>query len=216
MEQISTDNSGQSTQVDATVHYDFNNYVELPRWNSYWHQIIETVTLNPKNVLIIGVGDNIVGRILMSQGISVYTFDFDEALHPDFLGNITDIDTVLQGKHFDVILCCQVLEHLPYDNFENILRKLRLLADNVIISLPYSPVYFDIYITAPRIGYCKIININIHQFFRKLRWNGQHYWEMGRKGYTKRKIRKSIEKSFRIQKQFIAEHNHYHLFFVLK
>lgn len=196
-------------------HYDFGCYVNLPRWNSYWHQIVETTMLNPENVLIIGMGDNIVGEILMRQGITVYTFDFDKTLHPDFVGNITEIDSILQGKHFDAVLCCQVLEHLPYDNFENILRKLKLCADNVIISLPYSPIHFGMDIKIPRIGICRI-NINIHRFFRKLKWNGQHYWEIGYRGYTKRRIINSIEKFFSIKDQFVAKHNHYHLYFILK
>jgi hypothetical protein len=176
---------------------------------------VETTALNPESILIIGVGDNITGKILISQGIDVYTFDFDKELNPDFVGNITNIDEVLQGKHFDVILCCQVLEHLPYDNFEKILWKLKLFADNVIISLPYSPICFEVNIKAPRIGYCKI-KINIHCFFRKFKWDGEHYWEIGYKGYTKRKIRKSITKVFNIKKQFVAKYNYYHLFFVLK
>jgi hypothetical protein len=215
MEQISNDNSNQSIQVDASLHYNFSSYVALPRWNSYWHQINETMALNPENILIVGAGDNIVPKILTEQGISVYTFDFDKTLQPDFLGNITDIDSVLQGRRFDVILCCQVLEHLPYDNFENILRKLKQLADYVIISLPYSPLYFEAGINASLIGKHKI-TVEIHQFFRRLKWNGEHYWEAGKKGYPKRKIIKSINRIFRIKKQFIAEHNHYHLFFVLQ
>jgi hypothetical protein len=214
MEQYSIDNCDLSVQVYAS-HYNFSDYVNLPRWNSYWHQIMETIALNPKNVLIIGAGDNIVGKILMTQGMDVYTFDFDKTLQPDYTGNITDIDTVLQGKHFDLILCCQVLEHLPYDNFENILRKCKLLADNMIISLPYSPIYFEIDINMTRIGYHKI-KIDIHHFFRKLKWNGQHYWEIGWKGYTKQKIRKNIKKIFFIKKQFVAKHNHCQIFFVLR
>jgi hypothetical protein len=40
----------QLIQVDAS-HYNFNAYVDLPRWNSYWHQIEETIAFDPKTVL---------------------------------------------------------------------------------------------------------------------------------------------------------------------
>jgi hypothetical protein len=197
-------------------HYDFGCHVNLPRWNSYWHQIVETTMLNPENVLIIGMGDNIVGEILMRQGITVYTFDFDKTLHPDFVGNITEIDSILQGKHFDAVLCCQVLEHLPYDNFENILRKLKLCADNVIISLPH--VCFQLKLALKYIFLLKLRYL-LHYVFvfkKQYKFNGEHYWEIGYKGYSKQKIRNSIQKYFMIKKEFLVPHNNYHLFFILK
>jgi hypothetical protein len=200
-------------------HYDFDKYVNLPHWNSYWHQIAETKSLNPDTVLIIGVGDNIVGKILELQGIKVYTFDFDKELHPDFVGNIINIADILQGIHFDVILCCEVLEHLPYDKFEGILKSMTLITDNVIISLPHSPVFFSLRIILPYfykfIGGCGV-NICIHKFYREYKYQGEHYWEIGIGQYTKNKIRKSINKYFIISKQFLATNNHYHMFFIIK
>jgi hypothetical protein len=196
-------------------HYDFDNYVSLPRWNSYWSQIAETMALKPQTVLIIGIGDNLVGEILLKRGIKVYTFDFDSTLKPDFVGDIRNIGTILNGKHFDVILCCQVLEHLPYDRFESILQKLKQITDNVIISLPYFPINFFLIVKLPLIGHMRI-DINIHRFHKKLKFNGEHYWEIGWKGYTKRKITKSIRKFFTITKCFVVPHNHYHMFFILK
>jgi hypothetical protein len=201
-------------QVNVT-HYNFDGYVNVGRWNSYWHQIVETMAFNPKKVLIIGIGDNIVGEVLAKQGVKVYTFDFDKELHPDFVGNIIDINNVLLNHHFDVVLCCQVLEHLPYEKFGSILQKLRQIADNVIISLPYSPINFLLTIKLPLIGSARV-DINIHRFYKKLKINDEHYWEIGRKGYTKRKIMKSISNFFAITKCFIASNNHYHMFFILK
>ncbi|MDR1584381.1 MAG: class I SAM-dependent methyltransferase [Prevotellaceae bacterium] len=188
-------------------HYDFSKYVNLPRWNSYWHQIAETMVLKPQTVLVIGIGDNIVGEMLIKQGIKVYTFDFDSALKPDFVGDIRNIDTILDGKRFDVILCCQLLEHLPYENFENILSRLKTLADNVIISLPH---------VCPQLKTALKLRLAFFAFCRKYKFNGEHYWEIGYRGYTKRKIRNSIRKYFMIKKEFLAQHNNYHLFFVLK
>ncbi|MDR2424092.1 MAG: class I SAM-dependent methyltransferase [Prevotellaceae bacterium] len=204
-----------AVQVDSS-HYDFAKYVkDISRWNSYWHQITETMSLKPENVLVVGIGDGITGNILSMQGIKVSTFDFDEKLHPDFTGNVAEIDKVLQGKHFDVLLCCQLLEHLPYDFFEGILQKMKCVADNVIISLPYSPRNYYVSIKLPLLENRKI-NIDIHRYYSTFKFNGEHYWEIGWKGYRKQKIRKSIEKYFSITKCFTAINNRYHLFFVLK
>ena len=202
-------------QVKA-AHYDFSNYLNLGRWNSYYHQLEEVLALNPKSVLIVGIGDNIVQTILLQQGIEVMTFDFDEKLHPDIVGNVTNIKNILQGKKFDVVLCCQVLEHLPYENFENILQQFQSAANHVILSLPCgNVVFYWIEVKLPIVKRIKL-RICVSKFWKKIKFEGQHYWEIGFKGYSKRKIQKSIEKFFEIKKQFIAKHNHYHLFFVLQ
>ncbi|MDR2424893.1 MAG: hypothetical protein LBD59_09260 [Prevotellaceae bacterium] len=203
-----------TVQVDPS-HYDFAKYVDIARWISYWHQITETMALNSENVLIVGIGDGITGKILSMQGIKVSTFDFDEKLQPDFVGNITEIDEVLQGNHFDVLLCCQLLEHLPYDFFEPVLQKMKCVADNVIISLPHSPRNYYISIGLPLLGRKKI-NIDIQRHCSTFKFDGEHYWEIGWKGYSKQKIKKSIKKYFSITKCFLAINNRYHLFFVLK
>jgi hypothetical protein len=203
-----------SVQVDPS-HYDFAEYVTIARWNSYWHQITETIALKPENVLVVGIGDGITGKILSMHGIKVSTFDFDEKLYPDFTGNVAEIDRILQGKHFNVLLCCQLLEHLPYDYFEIVLQKMRSVADNVIISLPHSPRNYFVSIGLPFIGHIEI-NVDIQRRYSIFQFNGEHYWEIGWKGYSKQKIIKSIKKYFSVTKCFAAINNRYHLFFVLK
>jgi hypothetical protein len=200
-------------QVNAT-HYRFDNYVDIARWNSYYYQIVETMAFEPETVLIIGVGDNIVGQILQYKSIKVYTLDYDVALNPDFVGSIADIDVILQNQRFDVVLCCQVLEHLPFDLFEKTIQKMKNISDNVIISLPYEPLYCKIDIEMTRVS-PKRINIDIPQFFRKYKFNGEHYWEIGVGTHSKHEITSIMEKQFKIKKQFIVPHNHFHYFYIL-
>ncbi len=204
-----------SIQVVAS-HYNFDKYVDAARWNSYYHQIAETLAFAAKTALIIGVGDNIVPMILSQQGVSVTTFDFDKDLQPDIVGDVTDIENILTKdgfQKFDVLLCCQVLEHLPYDYFEKTLAQFRNVANNVILSLPFSAHKYHINIKLPLI---KIrFSFYINWVFTKYKFNGQHYWEIGRKGFFKNKIIKSIKKIFTVKKVFLATHNNYHLFFIL-
>jgi 2-polyprenyl-3-methyl-5-hydroxy-6-metoxy-1,4-benzoquinol methylase len=207
-------NNSHAPQVGKN-HYNFQAYTDLPRWTSYWHQIMETLALAPKTVLIIGVGDNIVGKVLSSQGIQVYTFDFDHDLHPDFEGDVANISPLLGDRTFDVILCCQVLEHLPHDRFEDILQQLERHANHVIISLPYSAMKYKLEVKLPVIKTVKV-NMYIHKFFKKFQFNGHHYWEIGTRGHTKRSILKSMKKFFTIEKWYVAPLNPYHVFFVLR
>ncbi|MDR0581534.1 MAG: class I SAM-dependent methyltransferase [Prevotellaceae bacterium] len=203
-----------NVQVKAS-HYDFQRYTDLPRWTSYWHQLAETLALSPKTALIIGVGDNIVGKLLAAQGIQVYTFDFDKDLHPDFEGDVAHIDVLLGDKKFDVILCCQVLEHLPYDRFEDILQQLERHAGHIIISLPYSAMKYKMELKLPVIKTVKL-NIYIHKFFKRHQFDGEHYWEIGTRGHTKRSVLKSMRKFFTVEKWYVATYNSYHVFFIVK
>ncbi|MDR0733165.1 MAG: class I SAM-dependent methyltransferase [Dysgonamonadaceae bacterium] len=219
MSQLTTNekskNPGNSALQVEKSHYNFQTYTDLPRWTSYWHQITETLALSPKTALIVGIGDDIVGRVLAEQGVQVYTFDFDKNLHPDFWGDVVEIDTVLRDKRFDVILCCQVLEHLPYDKFEPVLQQLQRHAKNVIISLPYSAIKYKIDVHLPIVKTVKL-TIHIHKFFKRHKFDGQHYWEIGTRGYTKRRIRNSMEKFFTVAKWYVAPYNAYHVFFILE
>jgi hypothetical protein len=199
--------------VSDVNHYNFQTYVDLPRWTSYWHQIMETLALAPKTVLIVGMGDSIVQHCLRER--EIYTFDFDKNLHPDFEGDVVNIDVLLGDRKFDVILCCQVLEHLSHDMFENILQQMEQHADNVIISLPYSAMKYRFEIKLPIIKTIKV-NIYIHKFFKKHKFDGVHYWEIGTRGHTKRSVLKSMRKFFTVEKWYVAPYNPYHVFFILK
>lgn len=49
------------------------------------------------------------------------------------------------------------------------------------------------------------------------KFNGEHYWEIGKAGYPLSKITKDIEKAgFKIIKTYRIFENPYHRFFVLK
>lgn len=215
-ENISNDFFTYSGHVQvSTAHYDLAKYLDLGRWNSYWHQIEETLAFKPESVLIVGKGDNIVGTVLAQQGIKVTTFDFDKSLQPDITGNVMDIQKLIGGAQFDILLCCQVLEHLPYEHFENILQQFTTVADKVIVSLPYSSAIFKVDFKISHIRERRMM-LRIHNAHKVLKPNEEHYWEIGFKGYPKRRIIKSIEHFFVIEKQFTAKHNHYHLFFILR
>ncbi|MDR0811035.1 MAG: class I SAM-dependent methyltransferase, partial [Paludibacter sp.] len=134
-----------------TKNPDFKSYVSVQRWSSYWHQITEILDLQPATVLIIGCEDGIVGKFVGQYGINVSTFDLNPTLQPDYVGDVREIDKILNGKRFDVIVCCQVLEHIPYEHFEDILQKFSKLAKNVIISLPYAYSIYSITLNIPKL-----------------------------------------------------------------
>jgi hypothetical protein len=161
------------------------------------------------------VGDNITGKVLACQeGLEVYTFDFDEHLSPDFVGDVTQVDRVLGDRHFDVILCCQVLEHLPYSYFEDILQQLKRHTHQVILSLPYAAMKSELEWKISRIGSLRI-RLCIPLFYKRHQFEGEHYWEIGTRGYSLRRVLSSMRKFFTIRKHYLAPRNSYHRFFLL-
>ena len=199
-------------------HYDFLSYLSKARWNSYYHQIEEVLKNNSQNALIIGKGDGIVPDILKKQIEEVKIFDIAEDLQPDYLGNILEMSNII-NKKFDSILCCQVLEHLPFDKFEQCISELSKVTDKqVIISLPQKNIFFNIGFKIPKIP--KIdINIYIPRFYKNFTFekdgNGEHYWELNVKNYPVIRIRKILEKYFILKNEYTVKENSYHRFFIL-
>ena len=129
------------TQVDAGHYAD--GYDALYRWVSYWYQIREVCRLRPGRVLEIGVGNGTVSAALAREGIAVTTLDFDPRLGPDVCADVRRLP--FSPKEFDVVLCAQVLEHLPFDELPVLLQEIRRVSRrHAVISLPCSRAGFFI------------------------------------------------------------------------
>ena len=60
----------------------------------------------------------------------------------------------------------------------------------------------------------KILSVKI-PFPRKHKFDGEHDWEIGKKGYSLSKIRKILSKYFIVEKEFYPPENMWHYFFIL-
>ncbi len=101
-----------------------------------------------------------------------------------------------------------------------IIRKIIFLKFILYIFSPYSSIYLGLMLRFPLAK--KLINRDYLNLFlgipshTKLKYQGSHYWEIGRKGYPIKKIRKDLSKFFKIKKEFRALPNPVHYFFVLE
>ena len=204
------------TQVKKD-HYDFDKYVDQPRRNSYYHQINEVAKCKWKTVLLIWVWDWIVADCIKKIGKDVTTFDFDKALNPDIIWDVTKIDEIIT-KNYDIVVCCQVLEHIPFEKFESTIKKLsNIVNERLILSLPNRNIWIKIFVPILR-----HIKFPIRRFWEKdfninKEWNCEHYWEIDATGmYRLEKIKDIIKKYFRINDIYIPFNNTYHVFFILK
>jgi len=206
-------------EITQTV-YSFER-IDIPHWISYWYQIKIILTLSPflKKLLVVGKGDGIVANILKEYTSEVKTLDIDYKLKPDYVASVEKMP--LADNNFDIVLCTEVLEHLPFEKFEKSLSELKRVAKKcVILSLPHfgPPIKFSFKI--PLIREKKIalkIPISItHTISKKIAKEEIHYWEIGEKNYSLKNVKKIIKKYFKIKKEFLPFENLSHHFFILE
>jgi len=201
-----------------TEIYTSENYLNHKRWSSYSLIINEIIKIKPKTVLEIGPGNFIISAILKQMNIGVKTLDFDKHLNPDFVCDISDYQNFPDEK-FDCIIAAQVFEHIEYHDFINVLSNLKKHTNYLILSLPYTSANSIFINFSMHFPVFKYFNFSIKIFFKKIKhiFNGQHYWEIGKKNFSLRKVKKDILKSgWKIERRYINQQNPYHYFFILK
>jgi SAM-dependent methyltransferase len=203
----------ESVQVDKK-HYSITSYGFEGRFISYYRQLHEILSRDPSSVLEVGVGDKIVGSFITQNTPVAYTsVDIAEDLHPDILGSITELP--LPDDAYDISCAFEVLEHIPFEDFERAVGELcRVARKTVIISIPHF---------GPMIAFSlKIPFLPLTQFAVKLPvpkkhvFNGQHYWELGKQGYSLGRIRAALARHGTIEKDYVPFNSFYHHFFVLR
>ena len=199
-----------------TVHYSFDKYVHQERWVSYWYQIKEVLDLGTDiSVLDIGPGSSFMQNSIstFAPNITYKSVDIDTSLQPDFVGSVVNLP--LEDASVDCVTAFQVLEHIQYSDVDTALSEIaRVSKEYAIISLPHFGPQMTFGLKVPFVP--KIEFAFKLPWPKKLIFNGQHYWEIGRKGHPLRKIRKSIKQHFVIEREYVPFQNQYHRFFVLK
>jgi SAM-dependent methyltransferase len=202
-------------QVDPAI-FRQPEYDTKGQFCSYWHQINEIVALQPESVLEIGVGSGFVSNYLTRHGIALRTLDLDWRLCPEVGGSILNVP--FKCDTFDVISCCQVLEHLPYCFFEEALNELyRVCRKHVVLSLPQDVRRtYRLLIELPRLKSLQrilsvpVIKRSISPFYEK------HYWEIGINSYPLKRILADMHcAGFRVRKTYRVFEKLYHRFIIL-
>lgn len=167
-------------QVDKT-HYEGAAYRSSERWNSYWHQLTLVSSISPQSVLEVGAGSGVVARELKSRGISLTTMDIAEDLHPDVVGSVTQMP--FEDNSFDCVLAAEILEHIEFADVPGALQEIaRVARTHAAISIPHPGWVFSVAYKVPLLPYISLL-FQIPFFWKTHKFNGEHYWELGKKGY---------------------------------
>ncbi len=199
-------------QVNAD-HYDFARYCGLDRWASYHYQLREVLALRPASVLEVGVGDGTLGRQLRHFNIPYTSIDTAADLAPDVVGSILKLP--FEDDAFDVVCAFEVLEHLPFADVPTAVRELARVARRaVVVSIPHfgPPIAFRCKVPfLPEISFALKVPFPKEHVF-----NGEHYWEVGKRGYSRVKVRRMFSSVLPVVREFVPFENQYHRFYVLK
>lgn len=206
---------GYQPQVSKD-HYSFAGYFYPGRWMSYWYQTKEICSRSDiSSMLDIGPGSDFLKNILSVHAPQVRyeTLDIAVDLQPDYIGSATSIP--LADNSFDVVSAFQVLEHIEFKDFEPALQEMKRVSKRyVFISLPHNVPTFDFQFKVP--GFKRF------SFALKIPWGrthvfyGQHYWEVGKKGYSARYILSIFKRHFEVIDEYVPYENQYHHFYILK
>lgn len=176
----------ENIQVKNT-HYNFLKYENINRFASYYFQLKTVIEINPNNILEIGKGSGFFYREIKNQGYDIKIADFDASLNPDFVADVRDLP--LNSDSFSCVCAFQILEHLPFEDFKKSVNELkRVSKEYLFISLPDKGRYLKLDLRLPKIGKIKKL-YSLTKFKQDIHiFNGEHYWEINKKGYDEKNI----------------------------
>ena len=206
-----------------TEHYS-EMYLSNTRWLSYIAQIASLEGVNINKIAEIGIGPNVMNFIVKKTypDCKFITIDINPDLKPDFVASVLKLP--FQENEMDATFCCQVLEHIPYEMFVPALKEIvRITKKRVVISIPDITPFFYLRFRGSR----RLLNrlwkgINLpHLFTTKFdkRTVDQHFWEIGYKGYSQKRIQSDINsiEGIKIVDQFrLIERPYWHFFYIEK
>jgi SAM-dependent methyltransferase len=175
----------------APEHYK-SGYETRRRFLSYWNQIDQIRKAEPRDILEVGIGNGFVSRYLRHEGFDNHTVDFDERLGPDTVASVTALP--FEDGAFDVACCFETLEHIPWEEFVPAVKELGRVAERrVLLSLPDVTPFLRLKLGAGFKGVLLDSAVDYGRLIPKThRFDGQHHWEIGKKGYPLRLVKQAI------------------------
>ena len=198
-------------------NYMTMEYLSRERWVSFWYQIMEVCKTSPAKALEIGPGPAIASEILKKMSVKVTTLDIDPKLNPNICADVTMLPFI--NKSFDTVLAAEILEHIPFDEVPKALKELSRVAKKaIIITLPhfshFAPsIALKLFPYVPR--FSKVFPVS---FPVKHKFDGQHYWEIGKSGFSLSTVRQMLIGStgMKLTRDYLIEENPFHHVFVLR
>lgn len=213
----------------------FAHTIREEQFLSYFHQVNEVLKLpksQSRSILEVGPGKGIFGALIKNYGYDVATVDLIPSHASDVSANVLSLP--FRPNTFDMAVCFEVLEHLPYSHFQRAVKEMASVAKNYLfLSLPYqcNAIFVEFRL--------RIVQRFFHRFsgqyqlffpfkarrqdideqakLRREDKHNPHYWEMGRKSFPEQRILSDLENvGLTVVRKFHSPRKPYHFFILCK
>lgn len=169
----------------APDHYFSDDYFQTESLHSMVFQVQQLRSFGVRRILEVGVGNGFVSTFLKRAGFEVTTADLNPQLQPDVCKPLHELPQALAGRRFDLVSCCEVLEHMPLEQLPGNLDTLRALAPSAFISLPGHFPWLGL---SGRLGlHNRFIDVALGlRIPVRRRTSEGHFWELGSQWRTRR------------------------------
>ncbi len=176
---------------EAKRRREWHQYYSEKRISHQWQQVQMLAGLDVHRVLEVGPYLGLVTAMLDNGGYDVTTLDlfpppFVSPERPNIEADLLSLDPArIQG--FDAILCCETLEHLPWEAAPGVLRAFQASgARYLVVSVPYEGFQFSWSFYVNRFTWRQYLSLKKFSRFRVFvpdadPWG--HKWELGFKDY---------------------------------
>lgn len=211
---LPTRGTERERDLDKGVYFlDF--YFSMPQLCSLAHQLNFIHSMRPKSAIEIGVGNGFVSTYLRRAGVSVITADINPALGADICAPLAEVRARIEQPQ-DLVICCEVLEHMPLSELDDNLDHLRDLGERLFLTLPNSRKSWGFSGLAflPKLG-ARLFDLNVDIPWRRPIAGGPHFWEVGHSSdCTRAAIVRRLRRRYGTVRSGRFTLNPYHLWFI--
>lgn len=168
-------------------------------------------------ILEIGKGNGFISSFIKNMGYDIVTFDINANLEPDVVGDVTQLSSYFKNNMFDLIICCEVLEHMEFENFEKSLKEFRKVSKGyTFITLPEYKNFSGFFWFIRLFNRTRKLSVT-YASKPKHELSKVHFWEIDSEDNTKRKnLEFIIGNYFTILESSRFKLNPYHNYFILE
>jgi hypothetical protein len=158
---------------------------------------------NCRAILIVGPGQGLDTQVFKWRGYEVVTLDVDETFKPDAVGSVHNLSIFAAGQ-FDAVIVSHVLEHLAEPYLDRALSEIARVGRYALIYLPVHGRHFQLRLIPGFKGLDFSLVLDLYNYFRKpdgvtpRYMAGQHFWEIGMRGYRVKDIVKRVSRYFEV------------------
>jgi hypothetical protein len=158
-------------------------------------------------VLIVGPGQGLDREVLRWRGYEVTTLDIDELFKPDVVGSVHDM-RVFSDQRFDAVIASHVVEHVAEPYLDIALREIARVGRYALVYLPVAGRHVQLRFAPGFKDLNLCLVLDVFNYFHRPdgvtpRYaQGQHFWEVGMRGFRLRDVRQRLARFFEIMRTY--------------